>query len=103
MSDKQTAKQAKNSVHPNLNVGRKAGAVNRATKKSREAFALLMEGNVDRMQEWLDAIAKDPKHGPKAAFDCILDLAEYHLPKLARTELVGDPDAPIVSKIISWK
>lgn len=83
--------------------GRVAGTPNKATAKSREAFSLLMEGNVSKMQGWLDAIAEDPKHGPKAAFDCVLSLAEYHIPKLARTEVAGDPDAPLTVTVFKFQ
>jgi hypothetical protein len=38
------------------------------------------------MQEWLVEVAADPKHGPKVAFDMLMDVMEYHLPKLARIE-----------------
>ena len=53
------------------------------------------------MQEWLDEIASDPKHGPKAAFDLLLAVSEYHVPKLARTEVVGDEKQPVAIQI-SW-
>ena len=29
------------------------------------------------------------KLGPKVAFDCFMQVAEYHVPKLARTEVTG--------------
>jgi hypothetical protein len=82
--------------------GRPAGSPNKATAKAREAFAAFVDANSERMQEWLDAIATDPKHGPKVAFDCLLAVSEYHVPKLARTEVVGDEKAP-VRMVVSWK
>jgi hypothetical protein len=54
------------------------------------------------MQEWLDEVASDPKHGPKVAFDLLLAVSEYHVPKLARTEVVGDVEAPVQIKV-SWE
>jgi hypothetical protein len=81
--------------------GRTAGTPNKTTAKAREAFALFVESNSERMQEWLDEIASDPKHGPKAAFDLLLAVSEYHVPKLARTEVVGDKDQPVAIQI-SW-
>jgi hypothetical protein len=63
--------------------GRVAGVPNKATNQAREAIAAFVEGNVDRLNGWLDEIAaKDPK----AAFDCFMDVVEYHIPKLARAE-----------------
>jgi hypothetical protein len=76
--------------------GRKAGTPNKATANAREAFARLVEGNVDRVQGWLDQIAVTD--GPKAALMCFLDLAEYHVPKLARTELTGQDGGPVTIK-----
>lgn len=63
--------------------GRPAGTPNKATAQAREAIAAFVEGNVDRLNGWLDAIAQD---SPKAAFDCFMDVVEYHIPKLARVE-----------------
>jgi hypothetical protein len=85
----------------NAGMGRPKGAPNKTTAKAREAFALFVESNSERMQEWLDEIASDPKHGPKAAFDLLLAVSEYHVPKLARTEVVGDKDQPVAIQI-SW-
>lgn len=72
--------------HTNNPAGRPKGTPNKATTASRQAIAMFIEGNTGRLQEWLDRIAKD---NPKQAFDCVKDLLEYHLPKLARTEHTG--------------
>ena len=117
-----TAKLAKNTEHPNLNVGRKKGAVNKSTKMAREAFAQLVDGNAHKLDEWLSMVAygipltdKDgnpiEKDGvvayrvqpsPKDAIDLVQKIAEYHVPKLARTEVVGDEQKPI-RHIYQWK
>lgn len=60
---------------------------NKATKNAREAIARLVDGNVERMQEWLDEIAE--KEGALKAWQCMTDVIEYHIPKLSRTELTG--------------
>lgn len=52
-----------------------------------------MDGNAHRLQAWLDEIARD--RGAQAAFDCFTALVEYHVPKLARTELTGKDGAPL--------
>jgi len=36
------------------------------------------------------------------AFDCFMQVAEYHVPKLARTEHTGDATAPI-THIYKWQ
>lgn len=74
--------------------GRKAGEPNKATANAREAIAKFVDDNAVRMQGWLDEIARE--QGPAAAFRCVLDLMEFHVPKLARTELTGkDGEGPI--------
>jgi len=68
----------------------------KSTLMAKEAIAKFADGNSDRMQEWLDEVAADPKHGPKVAFDMLMSVMEYHLPKLARTELTGKDGGPVV-------
>lgn len=82
--------------------GRQKGTPNQATRNAREAIAMLIEGNIDRMQGWLDDIAADPKQGPKAAWDCLMDAAEYHIPKLARTEHTGEGGGPVQVEIVRF-
>ncbi len=67
---------------------RPRGSVNKATKNAREAIGALVEANSPRMQEWLDRIAEE--QGPLAAWNCMRDVIEYHIPKLARTEHAGE-------------
>jgi hypothetical protein len=81
------------------NQGRPPGMANKATQNAREAIAKLVEGNVHRLQGWLDAIAQDEKQGPLVAYRCFMDVVEYHIPKLARTELIGDPENPIKTSL----
>lgn len=69
---------------------------NKATSAAREAIAAFVEGNTPRLQGWLDQVAADPKHGPLVAIKCVTDLLEYHVPKLARTELSGKDGAPLI-------
>ena len=83
--------------------GRQAGTPNKATGVARLAFAQFVDNNADKLQQWLDEIATNEKLGAKVAFDCLMQVAEFHVPKLARTEMVGDPDAPIMHKVYKWK
>ena len=69
--------------------GRPKGTPNKRTVLAREAIAQLVENNAHRMSGWLDDIAADEKHGPLVAYRCLLDVLEYNLPKLARTELAN--------------
>jgi hypothetical protein len=82
--------------------GRVAGVPNKSTALAREAIAKFVDGNSHKLQEWLDDIATNEKHGPKVAFDCFMQVAEYHVPKLARVEQVGDVEKPIIH-VFKWK
>lgn len=80
--------------------GRPKGMANKTTIQAREAIARFVDGNADRLQGWLDEIAAD--QGPVAAFKCFSDLLEYHVPKLARTEVTGADGGPQELKI-TWQ
>ena len=69
--------------------GRPKGLPNKSTANAREAIARFVDGNAGQLQAWLDAIAADEKQGPREAFRCLMDVMEYHVPKLARTEVTG--------------
>ena len=77
--------------------GRKAGAPNKATTNAREAIARLVDGNIDRLQGWLDEIAHD--EGARSAWGCFMDVVEYHIPKLARTETKLEGEVTLVPKL----
>jgi hypothetical protein len=78
-------------------MARPKGTPNKATAAAREAIARLVDGNAGRMQEWLDRIAEE--EGPMAAWRCMADVIEFHVPKLARTEHIGDPDNPLQTSL----
>jgi hypothetical protein len=73
----------------NLTGGSRKGIPNKATQNARDAIARLVDGNAHRLEGWLDEIAADEKQGPIAAWRCMMDVIEYHIPKLARTEING--------------
>ena len=93
--------------------GRQAGTPNKATSAAREAIAQFVDGNAHRLTEWLDRVAdgvkveeEDPETGavtekyivppnPAKAFDMFQSVVEYHIPKLARTEVAGDKNNPL--------
>lgn len=80
--------------------GRPPGAVNKATRQFRDTVNALLEGNADNVAKWLETVAygdgSDLKPDPKGALDILSKLAEFATPKLARTELAGDKDNPIM-------
>ena len=91
--------------------GRPKGSPNKSTAMAREAIASFVDGNAHKMQEWLEQVAKGVKNdedkyivlpNPEKAFGMLQSVMEYHIPKLARTEQVGDESAPIVH-IYKWQ
>lgn len=80
----------------NRGKGRPKGAVNKATKTFRETVSALLEGNADKVQEWLETVAygdgDQVKPDPKGALTLLAQLAEYATPKLARTEVANAED-----------
>ena len=68
-------------------MARPKGSPNKATAEAREAIARLVDGNAHRLNIWLDEIYK--AKGPEAAWHCMMDVIEYHVPKLARHEHTG--------------
>jgi hypothetical protein len=81
--------------------GRPKGVANKATTQAREAIAMFVEGNVDRLNGWLEQIAAD---SPKDAFDRFMSVVEYHIPKLARVDNTllgkdGQPTDPNIQEV----
>lgn len=86
----QKGKSGKGGIPTPVSPGRPKGQPNKSTIQAREAIAMFVEGNVDRLNGWLDAIAAE---NPKDAFDRFMSVVEYHIPKLARTEAtISNPD-----------
>lgn len=95
----------------NKGAGRPAGSPNKATKQARDAIALFVDGNAHRLTGWLDDVAHGVKvtemtedgpvdkyivpPNPAKAFDMFQSVVEYHIPKLARTEV----DASITANV----
>ncbi|MFA6064011.1 MAG: hypothetical protein WC736_15590 [Gallionella sp.] len=83
----------------------------KATSAAREAIGKFVDGNAHRLQKWLDEIAegKPPMldarkkpipytavaPNPEKAAALFIQVIEYHVPKLARTEHSGDPENPV--------
>lgn len=80
--------------------GRPKGLPNKSTANAREAITRFVDGNADRLQEWLDQIAV--QDGPQAAFKCFSDLLEYHVPKLSRAEVSGPNGGPQIVEA-TWR
>ena len=74
--------------------GRPKGLPNKATANAREAIAAFVEQQTPRLSRLLERI--EAEEGPLAAFRCIQDMVEYHVPKLQRTEVTGADGGPQV-------
>ena len=101
------------SVEKNLNrAGRKPGVPNKATQEAREAVKAILDSNLPFIQSWIqqtaDGIMDDQtgkyivQPNPAKACEIVQNLVEYSVPKLARTEVVGDEKAP-QRMVVSWK
>ena len=92
--------------------GRVAGTPNKVTQEAREAVKALLDANLPFLQTWLQNTAEgimDDQTGkylvlpnPGKACDIVQNMVEYAVPKLARTEVVGDEQKP-VRMVVSWK
>jgi hypothetical protein len=93
----------KNSPKP-ASSGRKKGGANKVTQDVRQAIALLLETNAENLGRWLTLVAEgdgaDLKPDPGKALDIVTKLSEYHIPKLARTEVSGTPGGEPVRLVI---
>ena len=85
--------------------GRVAGTPNKASVEARHAIASFVDGNAHRLTGWLDKVAEGVQDAdgayvvapnPAKAFDMFQSVVEYHIPKLARQEHVGDDNKPLV-------
>lgn len=124
-----SGKVRKSAAGPKYGGGSRKGIPNKATQTAREAFKQLVEGNAPTMHKWLMEVANGiplmetvvendvkvkrqaEKNGiplwiqppqPEKALDIMQKMAEYHIPKLARTEVVGDANQPVVH-IYKWQ
>ena len=84
----------------NAGKGRPRGSPNKSTAEVREAIAKLVSMNIEEVDEWLGMVAYGDeslgiKPDPAKAIDLLHRMAEYHIPKLARTEHTGKDDGPI--------
>lgn len=77
--------------------GRQKGTPNKTTKEFRQAIADMMQFTGPKMAGWLDQVAATD---PAKAFDLALKAAEYHIPKLARTEHVGENGGPVQHSVV---
>jgi hypothetical protein len=81
-------------------VGRKAGTPNKATKDIRDAFTLLIENNLSKLQEDINGLA------PKERVKLLLDMAQFVVPKLRNVDLKTDEKEIVTidfNKSVGWE
>lgn len=78
--------------------GRPKGAKDKVTADARKAITLFVDNNADKLEGWLNQIAK---RNPAKAFECFMSVVEYHIPKLNRTTVVGEEDQPVGVLIVN--
>lgn len=115
---------AANNESKRMGSGRPPGALNKTTREARAAIAEFVDGNAHRLQDWLDrvanGVARTDKDGnqmfdedgnpmwlvppnPEKAFNLFQGVVEYHVPKLARSEMTGANGGPISIAAIDLK
>ncbi len=66
--------------------GRPKGVANKITVRIREAFAALLEGQMDELEAYIQRIAVED---PKGAVELIIKISERFVPKLNQTAITG--------------
>lgn len=93
----------------NAGRGRPKGSQNKVTTEFRDTVKKLLDDNSENVAIWLQQVAggieateysKGIAPAPEKALDLLAKLAEYAAPKLSRTEIAGDKNAPIV---LTWQ
>lgn len=78
--------------------GRVKGTPNKLTAEAREAFRLVYDKQLPRLDGWLRRTAKE---NPGKAAELVVRMAEHFVPKLAHTTIAGDGDAPaIIERVV---
>jgi|TARA_R110000868_G_scaffold199858_4_gene446969 hypothetical protein len=104
--------------------GRAKGTQNKITLTAKQAIAEFVDGNAHRLTGWLDQVANgspmldsngnqvyDPdgnmvyvtRPNPEKAFNLFQSVVEYHVPKLARSEISGPDGNAIQTSVVDLK
>lgn len=73
--------------------GSRKGIPNRATSRTREAIAALLDNTAPQLAKWLEEVYK--QEGPNEALKRVNDFLEFGIPKLARVEHTGENGGPV--------
>jgi hypothetical protein len=104
--------------------GRAAGTQNKITLTAKAAIAEFVDGNAHRLAGWLDQVANgrlmldaegkqvydsqgnvvyEIRPNPEKAFNLFQSVVEYHVPKLARSEISGPNGGAIETTVVDLK
>ncbi len=104
--------------------GRAAGTQNKITLTAKAAIAEFVDGNAHRLAGWLDDVANgrlmfdkdgnqvydsqgnvvyEIRPNPEKAFNLFQSVVEYHVPKLARSEISGPNGGAIETSVVDLK
>lgn len=104
--------------------GRAAGTQNKITLTAKAAIAEFVDGNAHRLTGWLDQVANGSplldaegkqvydnegnmvyaiRPNPEKAFNLFQSVVEYHVPKLARSEISGPNGGAIETSVVDLK
>jgi hypothetical protein len=104
--------------------GRAAGTQNKITLTAKAAIAEFVDGNAHRLAGWLDLVANgkpmldkdgnkvydsqgnmvyEIRPNPEKAFNLFQSVVEYHVPKLARSEISGPNGGAIETTVVDLK
>ena len=64
--------------------GRPKGSIDNDTRQIRQAYQMLVEDNLENLTIWLSKLGDE---SPEKAFNLMLKMSEYFLPKLSRKEV----------------
>ena len=85
--------------------GSRKGIPNVATQDARAAIGKFVDSNAHRLTKWLDQVSDGVtdasgdyvvKPNPERAFAMFQSVIEYHVPKLARSEITGADGGPVL-------
>ena len=104
--------------------GRALGTQNKITLTAKQAIAEFVDGNAHRLTGWLDQVANGSpmfdaegkqvydsegnkvyaiRPNPEKAFNLFQSVVEYHVPKLARSEISGPNGGAIATSVVDLK
>ena len=78
----------------NYNPKGRGNTPNKTTTEIREAYQAFVENNIDDFQVWLSQI-----DDPAKRFQIIIQMSEYFVPKLNRTEVTGQDGKDLFSNV----